>query len=105
MTAAVPRTDPDPGMVSITVPVYNERESLPHLMAALHSVLERIGRPWEVILVNDGSSDGSDRILDEMAQRDPHVKVVHFRRNAGQTAAMMAGIDFASGDVIVPIDA
>jgi glycosyltransferase involved in cell wall biosynthesis len=92
-------------MISITVPVFNERESLPHLMPALRRVLERIGRPWEVILVNDGSSDGTDRILDEMAREDARVKVVHFRRNTGQTAAMMAGIDFASGEVIVPIDA
>src|SRR5690242_6523863 len=92
-------------MISIIVPVYNESESLPHLLPELRSVLERIGRPWEVILVNDGSSDGTDRILDEMARADDRVKVVHFRRNAGQTAAMMAGIDFASGDVIVPIDA
>jgi glycosyltransferase involved in cell wall biosynthesis len=105
MTARVERSLPEAGMISITVPVYNERESLPHLMPALRTVLDRIGRPWEVILVNDGSSDGTDRILDEMARADPRVKVVHFRRNAGQTAAMMAGIDFASGDVIVPIDA
>lgn len=105
MTARMEPRLPEAGMLSITVPVYNERESLPHLMAALRAVLERIGRPWEVILVNDGSSDGTDRILDEMARADERVKVVHFRRNAGQTAAMMAGIDFASGDVIVPIDA
>jgi len=96
---------PPGAMISIIVPVYNESESLPHLMPELRSVLERIGRSWEVILVNDGSTDGSDRILDEMASGDPRVKIVHFRRNAGQTAAMMAGIDFASGDVIVPIDA
>ncbi|MGE5094454.1 MAG: glycosyltransferase family 2 protein [Betaproteobacteria bacterium] len=92
-------------MISITVPVYNERESLPHLMPALRAVLDRLDRPWEVILVNDGSSDGSDAILDAMARDDARVKVVHFRRNCGQTAAMMAGIDFASGDVIIPLDA
>jgi len=91
--------------ISITVPVYNERESLPHLLPRLKSVLERMARPWEVILVNDGSSDGSEAILDDMAREDPRVKVVHFRRNAGQTAAMMAGIDFATGEVIIPIDA
>ena len=92
-------------MISILVPVYNERESLPPLAEALTRVLERVGRTWEVVLVNDGSSDGSDRILDEMAARDPRFKVVHFRRNSGQTAAMMAGIDFAAGEVLIPIDA
>lgn len=92
-------------MISITVPVYNERESLPALLPALTDVLEKTGRTWEVVLVNDGSSDGSDKLLDEMAQSEPRVKVVHFRRNFGQTAAMMAGIDFATGDIIIPIDA
>ena len=92
-------------MISITVPVYNERESLPLLMEALTSVLEGVGRPWEVVFVNDGSSDGSAEVLDRLAAADPRVKVVHFRRNYGQTAAMMAGIDHASGDVIIPIDA
>jgi glycosyltransferase involved in cell wall biosynthesis len=92
-------------MISITVPVFNERENLPLLREALARVLERLGRPWEVILVNDGSSDGSDAVLDEIAAADSRFKVVHFRRNCGQTAAMMAGIDYASGDVIIPIDA
>jgi glycosyltransferase involved in cell wall biosynthesis len=92
-------------MISITVPVYNERESLSALLPALTGVLEKTGRAWEIVLVNDGSTDGSGAVLDEMAQRDPRVKVVHFRRNFGQTAAMMAGIDFASGGIIIPIDA
>ena len=92
-------------MISITVPVYNERESLPVLLPALTGVLERIGRPWEIVFVNDGSTDGSDEVLDRIAAADPRVKVVHFRRNFGQTAAMMAGIDFASGEIIIPIDA
>lgn len=92
-------------MISITVPVYNEQESLPHLMPALTAVLDRTGRAWEVVFVNDGSTDDSEAVLDRLAQSDPRVKVVHFRRNCGQTAAMMAGIDHASGDVIIPIDA
>jgi glycosyltransferase involved in cell wall biosynthesis len=92
-------------MISITVPVYNERESLPALLPALTSVLETTGRAWEIVMVNDGSTDGSDAVLDAMAEHEPRVKVVHFRRNFGQTAAMMAGIDFASGEIIIPIDA
>ena len=92
-------------MISITVPVYNEQESLPHLMPALTTALGRTGRAWEVVFVNDGITDDSEAVLAAMALADPRVKVVHFRRNCGQTAAMMAGIDHASGDVIIPIDA
>lgn len=92
-------------MLSVIVPVYNEEESLPPLYEAIVPVMEGIGRNWELVLVNDGSTDGSAQVLDTLAVRDQRVKVVHFRRNAGQTAAMMAGIDYASGDVIIPIDA
>ena len=62
------------------------------------------GLPWEIIFVNDGSVDGSAGILDRLAAENPRVKVVHFRRNFGQTAAMMAGFDFASGEIIIPMD-
>lgn len=92
-------------MLSLIVPVYNEEESLPELLSSISPVMDGIGRPWELILVNDGSRDGSAALLDAMAAADSRVKVVHFRRNAGQTAAMMAGIDFASGDVLIPLDA
>ncbi|QJR16495.1 glycosyltransferase family 2 protein [Usitatibacter palustris] len=91
-------------MLSITIPIYNEEESIPLLHAALVKVLEGIGKPFEIILVNDGSSDGSEQVLKELADRDPRVKVITFRRNFGQTAAMMAGIDHASGDIIIPMD-
>ena len=91
--------------ISITVPVYNEAENLPLLYEKLKVVLERLERPWEIVFVNDGSRDGSPEVLDRLAAQDQRVKVVHFRRNFGQTAAMMAGVDFASGDIIIPIDA
>jgi glycosyltransferase involved in cell wall biosynthesis len=91
--------------VSIIVPVYNEQENLPLLFASLVRVLDREKLAWEVVFVNDGSSDASEVVLDELARLDSRIKVVHFRRNCGQTAAMMAGIDYASGDVLVPIDA
>lgn len=62
------------------------------------------GKPWEIIFVDDGSTDGSAAVLDDLASAHREVKVVHFRRNYGQTAAMMAGFDFAIGDVIIPMD-
>lgn len=92
------------GLVSITVPVFNEVEAIGALYASTRQVMENLGRPWEIIFVNDGSSDGSDEKLDEIAAGDPRVRVVHFRRNFGQTAAMMAGFDYARGEVIIPMD-
>jgi glycosyltransferase involved in cell wall biosynthesis len=91
-------------MISVTVPVYNEVDSILPLHARVSAVLAGLGRPWEIIFVNDGSGDGSAAVLDRLAEMDPNVKVVHLRRNYGQTAAMMAGIDFASGDIIIPMD-
>lgn len=93
------------GSVSVIVPVYNEEESLPPLYDALVGALEPLGRPWEIVFCDDGSSDGSVAILERWAQADTRVKVVVFRRNFGQTAAMDAGFKFASGDVLIPIDA
>ncbi len=91
-------------MISVTVPVFNEAESLPILAERVTGVMGQIGRPWELIFINDGSMDGSEEVLDRLAAENPAVKVVHFRRNYGQTAAMMAGFDFARGDVIIPMD-
>ena len=91
-------------MVSLTIPIFNERESIAPLFAKIDAVMTRLGKPWELIYVNDGSLDGSDVVLDGLASAHPEVKVVHFRRNYGQTAAMMAGFDFASGEVIIPMD-
>lgn len=90
--------------VSIVVPIYNEVENLPHLHKALREVLDALDREFEIILVDDGSTDGSLELMTEMAKSDPHVKVLEFRRNFGQTAAMAAGIGAATGDVIVTMD-
>ena len=86
-------------MISITIPVYNEAQNLPILYSRLREVLDALRQPWEVVLVNDGSTDGSDAVLDDLARQDQRVKVLHFRRNFGQTAAMMAG---EIGMVIAP---
>ena len=91
-------------MISLTVPVYNEKDALLPLFERVRDVMDIHGIPWEIIFVNDGSLDGSAEVLDGLALKYPQVKVVHFRRNFGQTAAMMAGFDFASGDTIIPMD-
>jgi glycosyltransferase involved in cell wall biosynthesis len=91
--------------VSVIAPVYNERESIKTLFDLIRQTLDGERLSWELVLVNDGSSDGSPEVLDALAATDARVKVVHFKRNYGQTAAMMAGIDFASGEIIVAIDA
>jgi glycosyltransferase involved in cell wall biosynthesis len=91
--------------LSITIPVYNEEANLRPLCEQLVAVLETLRQPWEVVFVNDGSTDRSGAVLDELASSDGRLKVIHFRRNAGQTAAMMAGFEHARGDIIVPMDA
>ena len=90
--------------VTVTIPLYNEAENVPVLYERVRTALDSLGRSWELILVNDGSRDGSAALLDAIAARDPRVTIVHFRRNYGQTAAFMAGIDLARGDIIVPMD-
>src|SRR4051812_39938738 len=91
-------------MISVTVPICNEAGTLEELHRRVRSSLEATGRPWELLLVNDGSTDGSEELLDDLAKADPHVRVIHFRRNFGQTAAMMAGFQYAKGEVIIPMD-
>ena len=91
-------------MISIIVPVYNEAGSLPTLYDQISAVMSGLGRPWELIIVDDGSTDGSLACLRDIAARDSAVKVVSFRRNFGQTAAMMAGVDYAQGNIIIPMD-
>jgi glycosyltransferase involved in cell wall biosynthesis len=91
-------------MLSVTVPICNEAGNLAALYEKVRKAMDRIGKPWEMILVDDGSTDGSDELLDELAAKDTRVKVVHLRRNFGQTAAMMAGFDFARGEIIIPMD-
>jgi glycosyltransferase involved in cell wall biosynthesis len=90
--------------LSVIIPVYNEVDSLPALHTDMQAALR--GRSYEVVYVDDGSTDGSVAVLERFHAEDPdHVRVVEFRRNFGQTAAIAAGIDFSQGDVIVLIDA
>src|SRR6267142_1049923 len=91
--------------LSVFLPVYNEEPNLPPLHAKLDEALKAIGRTAEIIYVDDGSTDGSLNILRQLARFDNRVRVVALRRNYGQTAAMAAGIDAASGEVLIPMDA
>ena len=90
--------------ISVVIPVFNEDENIHNLYVDLTSVLDELGVTSEVLFVDDGSTDRSPQILDELAAADPRVRVVHFRRNYGQTAALMAAIRFSGGDVIIPMD-
>ncbi len=91
--------------LSVFLPVYNEESNLPPLHAKLDEALKALGRTAEIIYVDDGSTDGSLKVLRELARLDNRVRVVALRRNYGQTAAMAAGIDAACGDVLIPMDA
>jgi glycosyltransferase involved in cell wall biosynthesis len=91
--------------VSVFLPVYNEEPNLLPLHAKLDEALKALNRSTEIVYVDDGSTDGSLKILREIAELDPRVRVVALRRNYGQTAAMAAGIDAASGKVLIPMDA
>jgi len=91
--------------VSIVVPVYNEVESVPHLAEALHSVLSSQTRSYDIVIVDDGSTDGSWDRLCEAARAFPYFRLIRFRRNFGQTAAMSAGFSESKGNIIVTLDA
>jgi len=91
--------------LSILIPVFNEADNLPILRTRLTAALERLGYAWEAVFVNDGSTDGSGDILEQIATADPRFKVVDLRRNFGQTAALMAAIDHSTGDIIITMDA
>ena len=90
--------------LSIVIPVFNEEDNIEPLYQDLKQVLNTMDRRYEVIFVDDGSADGSFRVLKRLAERDESLRIIQFRRNFGQTAAMSAGIEFASGDVIIPVD-
>ncbi|MCX7766763.1 MAG: glycosyltransferase family 2 protein, partial [Candidatus Sumerlaeia bacterium] len=91
--------------ITIIVPVLNEAESLPLLYEQLKRILIGMSRTYEIIFVNDGSTDGSEGILNALAEKDPQVRVIHLRTNYGQTAAIAAGLDYSRGEIIIPMDA
>lgn len=92
--------------LSVVLPVYNERETLEALRSRLIPILEELtGGSFEVIFVDDGSRDGSDQLLDGLNAADRRVKVIHLSRNFGHQAALQAGLDAATGDAVVLMDA
>ncbi len=91
--------------LSIVVPIHNERENIPLLYQELVEVLSNLKEAYEIILVNDGSTDGSRQVLEQIAQEDPSVRVIEFRRNYGQTAALSAGFKYSRGSVVITLDA
>ena len=92
--------------LSLVIPVYNEQENLPFLFEAIQKTMAEVNQSWEAILVDDGSRDKSLSVLKQYADKDPkHIRVISFRRNFGQTAAIAAGLDYAQGEIIILLDA
>ncbi|MDZ4780383.1 MAG: glycosyltransferase family 2 protein [Planctomycetia bacterium] len=91
--------------ISVVVPLYDEVENVPLLYESVRAALDGMGRDYELIFVDDGSRDGSGELLAQLADHDPRVKVIQFRRNFGQTAAMHAGMQAATGEIVVTLDA
>jgi len=91
--------------LSMVIPVFNEEENLPELLDRLTATLVPLGKAYEIVLVNDGSRDGSLAFLREASSRDPHLVVVDFNRNYGQHAAVFAGFESCRGEIVVTLDA
>jgi glycosyltransferase involved in cell wall biosynthesis len=91
-------------MLSVVIPIFNEEQNISPLYRELKTVMEAMGAEYEVIFVDDGSDDGTDEILQRLAQGDKRLKVIKFRKNFGQTAAIAAGVEHAQGEIIVTMD-
>jgi len=89
---------------SIVVPVMNEDENVEILYRRISAVMQGMGKTYEIVMVDDGSTDGTFAVLSSLHQKDPRLKVVKFRRNFGQSAAMAAGFEQASGNIIISMD-
>ncbi len=90
---------------SIVAPIYNELENIPELYSRVRDVMDQSGEPWELIMVDDGSTDGSTDVMRKLAENDERVRPVIFARNFGHQIAATAGVDFSRGDAVVIIDA
>src|SRR5258706_16369305 len=92
-------------MISAVIPVLNELESLPHFTPLLRKALEKLDKQYEIIFVDDGSTDGSLDLLKKYAHNDKRIKVFSFRKNQGKSEALTLGFQMAKGDYIVTLDA
>ena len=93
-------------VISIVAPIYNEVGNIHELCRQIAAVMARTDEPWELLMINDGSSDGSAAVIEEVYAQDPeHVRAVHFARNFGHQIAVTAGMDYARGDAVILIDA
>jgi len=102
--ANIRESQSNPPDISIVIPVYNEEESLDFLYDNLVAVLEKLGKNYEVILIDDGSRDKSYEKMKAFHAKNPNFKIIKFRRNFGQTAAMRAGFDYSLGEIIITLD-
>ena len=91
--------------ISVVIPLYNEAESLPELFAWIERVMKEHNYTYEVIFVNDGSTDNSWEVIEELKQRSPHIRGIKFRRNYGKSPALYCGFAEAQGDVVITMDA
>ena len=95
----------NPPMFTVIAPIYNELENISELYPRVREVMDRTGEPWELILVDDGSTDGSTDVIRKLAENDPRVRPVIFARNFGHQIAVTAGMDYSRGDAVIIIDA
>jgi glycosyltransferase involved in cell wall biosynthesis len=91
--------------LSLVIPAYNEQENIPSLLQRVEAAMSQVGRPFEVILIDDGSTDDTPKLLAEAMKQRPWLRVIRMRKNAGQSAAFEAGFEAARGQIIATIDA
>jgi glycosyltransferase involved in cell wall biosynthesis len=90
--------------LSVIIPIFNEEANISLLYDRLMKALQKAGRPYEILFIDDGSSDGSLEVLLDISKKNQNVKIISFARNFGQTAALSAGIDFSRGEILIPMD-
>jgi len=102
MTPADAKQPPE---LALVIPCYNEEESLPPLWQAIHDTMEPLDRSYEILLIDDGSTDDSQRVMRELRANDPHVRIIALKKNSGLSAALLAGFESARGEIIITLDA
>jgi glycosyltransferase involved in cell wall biosynthesis len=103
-SVALASTNPDP-VLSVVAPAFNEAECLPEFFDHVRAVMDELGDPWELVLVNDGSRDATLGVMRHLRETDPRVAIVDLSRNFGKEIATTAGLDHARGEAIILIDA